>query len=303
MFKTKKINREVVKPCVVVETDIKRIKGGALFPIVYPNIFVCAKKGSGKTSVIFHILKKCTSNPTELFIFSNTHDVDPTWGKIKEWLDAKGVTSFFFKSIKNGKEDTLTEIMDSMRNGETEEETNDKPVMPPIVRPIFFSQHEEEAWVKKQQQKEEKEIEKKKKKQNGKGKIYPKRIFIFDDISSELKSATLDTLLKQNRHFKSMVIVSSQYYKDLKPSARGQFQFFLVFKNIKEDTLEVIYKDSGVNIDYEDFVKMYRKATEANYSFFYIDTKNMKYRQNFNKELTVECPDEEDDEEDDGDEE
>lgn len=302
MFKAKKLNNEVVRPCVVVETDVKKIKGGALFPITFPNIFVCAKKGSGKTSVIFHALKKCVSNPTEVFIFSNTHDVDPTWEKIKEWLTEKGNTFYTFKSIKNGREDTLQQIMETWR-----EKNDDEGEMPPEASlpaptiPIFFSEAEERRWREKQSVKEEKKKERLEKKKKGKGKVYPKRLVILDDISSELKSPSLDTLLKQNRHFKAMTIVSSQYYKDLKPSARGQFQFFLIFKGIKEDTLETIFKDSGINIEYDDFIRMYQAATDKKYSFFYIDVKNMKFRENFNKELTIKCPDEEDDEEEDED--
>lgn len=299
MFKTKKLNNEVVRPCVIAETEVKRLKGGQLFPIKFPNVFVCAKKGSGKTSVIFHMLKKCTSNPTEVFIFSNTHEVDETWQKIKEWLEKKGITFYTFKSIKNGKEDTLQQIMETMREKNDEEaEMPAEANLPPPTIPIFFSEAEERKWREKQAVKEEKMKAKMEKKQNGKGKIYPKRIFIFDDISAELKTPSLDTLLKQNRHFHAMSIVSSQYYKDLKPSARGQFQFFLIFKGIKDDTLEAIYKDSGINIDLEDFMRMYQTATAQKYSFFYIDTKNMKFRQNFNKEMAIKCEeDEEDDEE------
>jgi hypothetical protein len=301
MFKTKKLNNEVVKPCVVVQTDVKQIKGGQLFPVIYPNVFICASKGSGKTSTIFHTLKKCTSNPTEVFIFSNTHDTDETWKQIKEWLEQKGNTFYTFKSIKNGKEDTLQQIMETMREAPEDESTIPEENLPPAPIPIFFSEAEERRWKEKAAAKEEKMKAKIEKKKKGKGKIYPKRIFVFDDISGELKSPSLDTLLKQNRHFKAMTIVSSQYFKDLKPSARGQFQFFLIFPRIRDDTLEVIHKDSGVNIDFEDFMKMYKMATSRKYNFFYIDTKNMKFRHNFNKELTIKCEEdsEEDDEEED----
>jgi hypothetical protein len=37
---------------------------------------------------------------------------------------------------------------------------------------------------------------------------------LLDDLSTELKSPLLTKLLKENRHFKTKVIISSQYYKD-----------------------------------------------------------------------------------------
>ena len=38
----------------------------------------------------------------------------------------------------------------------------------------------------------------------------PEYIIIFDDLSSELKSQSLLTLLRKNRHFKTKLIISSQ---------------------------------------------------------------------------------------------
>lgn len=59
---------------------------------------------------------------------------------------------------------------------------------------------------------------KEKKKKSKKSKyLAPEYMIIFDDLSSELKSRSLLSLLKFNRHFKAKLIISSQWLHDLLP--------------------------------------------------------------------------------------
>lgn len=277
MFRTQKVNNEVVVPPVIKDFDIKQVKGAALFPEVFSNVFLCARKQSGKSSVLLHILKKCVSTPTKVWIFCGTHDIDDVWIEIKKWLEGKGVEFEAHKSIFDGKEDLLKAIMEKER--EPEEEAEEVEI--PVVRPIFMSDAEEARWNAKQ----EKIAEKKKKKKSGKGKKYPKNVFVFDDLSIELKAPSIVRLLKENRHFKSKVLVSSQSYKDLPPGARGQFQYMLIFRGIRDDVLELIYKESYINVDLDQFLEMYRYATKESYHFLYVDLKSMKFRKDFNEEI------------------
>jgi hypothetical protein len=150
----------------------------------------------------------------------------------------------------------------------------------------FTANEEEEIKVKKKHIKTEADDEEDKPKK--KRKLACENLFIFDDISSEIKSnKTIFSLLKQNRHYKSKVIISSQYIHDIPPQARLQTDYFLVFQGINVEKLDIIYKDADVNITFEEFVELYMKATEDKYNFLYIDVRNSTFRKNFNQEFVL----------------
>ena len=58
----------------------------------------------------------------------------------------------------------------------------------------------------------------------------PEYIFIFDDLSTELKSSTIPRLLKVNRHFLCKTLISSQWWNDLHPMSRKQADYFICFE-------------------------------------------------------------------------
>ena len=85
---------------------------------------------------------------------------------------------------------------------------------------------------KAQRQQSEKQSKQKKSK---KAKfLAPEYMIIFDDLSSELKSRSLLSLLKFNRHFKAKLIISSQWLHDLLPESRKQIDLFLIFKGFSD---------------------------------------------------------------------
>ncbi len=48
-----------------------------------------------------------------------------------------------------------------------------------------------------------------------------KYIVVLDDLSTELKSKSLVSLLKNHRHFEMAVLISSQYYLDISGTKRN----------------------------------------------------------------------------------
>ena len=60
----------------------------------------------------------------------------------------------------------------------------------------------------------------------------PQIIFVFDDLSGELKTPSLIQLLKMNRHFLCKVIISSQYWNDIALEGRKQIDYVLLFKGL-----------------------------------------------------------------------
>ena len=266
MFKLKKINNEVVEPIPQKKMSPDQIKGYNLFQEPYCNIFICAKKKSGKTCTIFKILKDCSDKNTKVIIFSSTAYKDQNMIKITEWLEEKGMMYDIFTAL----DDYLKTIIDEIENNEEldkidkseDEKEDDKPKI------ISFSETKDEIRLR---------IKKRKPKKKA-----PKYIFIFDDISSDLRNNEISELVKQNRHYLSKVIISSQYPLDLKPDGRNQIDYWLLYQGHSDKKLEEIYNICNLSVSFDEFKNIYNEATKEKYHFLYIDTINHTFRKDFN---------------------
>ena len=265
-METQQINNVVVKPIPIPKIPLENIRGSDMFPEIYANIYLSAKKKSGKTSVIYNIIKNCADKNTTVITFCATCKKDKNWIEIRNYLDKKKIPNEFYMGIKdNG--NVLQELILDMQ---TADNSDDEP-----------SESEEEPEIVQFSGKKYKKHKKKKPKIKS-----PKYIIIFDDISSELKDPNISHLLKTNRHYKAKVILSSQYVNDLVPMARRQIDFYLLFGGINEQKLKEIYMNADLNISEDDYIKLYHDATNEKYNFFYIDT-NGEYRRNFNQKYLI----------------
>lgn len=264
-MKIKTINNVVIKP-IKSEKQLLPVKGSELFVEPYCNVFLCAKKKSGKSTVIYRILQKCVGKKTKVYIFASTVHRDPAYAKIQDYLDAHNIDYEVFTSIKENGVNLVTDIMKELHEGTEEAETpmNQVPVKQKLL--IDYEEPPKERVVKPKY-------------------IAPENIFIFDDLGSTLRDKAIDSLLKVNRHTKSKVIISSQYLNDLSPQSRLQLDYVLLFKGLPTEKLEQVYKDTDISIDPQDFFDMYEVATENKYNFFYIDVRNDTFRINFSKEF------------------
>jgi hypothetical protein len=273
MIKEETLNNINVKPLVIVDnSDEKKVKGGELFKNPYNCTFLCSKRFSGKTSVIAHILRKTSDKKTTFWIFCPTNKVDSTWIALIKLLEDKGNQVNVFDSIMDGKVNLLDEIVRDLSNPEEdiidkkEKDIEEKPIVK-----VNFGDKEK----KKQEYKPK--------------KLAPRHIFVFDDISNELKNPSLVALCKKSRHFKASVYISSQYIHDLQPQTLKQLDYFLCFKSFSRDKLEHIHKLLDLTIDIEKFYNVYDFCFENSkgYDFLYIDVRKEEFRKNFNKKLIL----------------
>ena len=269
-FKLKKINNEVVKPIKLPVIDIDKIKGYDLFPDLYPNIFICAYKKSGKTCCIFKILQSCINKKvSKVYIFSSTNNKDKNMIHIIDWLNKNNVYNEVYHDINNNLERIIKDIEISENNEELKQKEKElKKIEKSKPKIIAFNENEEEITIRIRKPK----------------KLAPENFFIFDDISSELKSPIISKLVKQNRHYKSKCIISSQYPLDLQPQSREQIEYWLLYKGIDDEKLEKIYKSIGLNISFENFLNIYKDATYEKFHFLYVDKNNQKLRKDFDQE-------------------
>lgn len=268
MIKTKQINNYKISKINLPAIDEKVIKGGELLPL-YSNTFICAKKNSGKTTVIFNLLRKCIDRDTVVHMFVSTIEKDRSWLQIVDYLKTKGIKYHAHMStIDENGNDLIRSIID---------------------QPVLFSDDEEDepspqphySFIRLNEQKQDKTIRRKKR------KLAQKQIIILDDIGNELKKPSIDQLLKINRHLQCKVILSSQYLNDLSPQARRQIDVWLLFAGCKKEKLLTIMRDCDTHLDFYIFEQVYKYATSQKYNFLYIDCHNNTFRRNFNEGIDV----------------
>ena len=265
----KQINDMKIKTIPLKKIDKKDIVGGDMFDL-YPNIFICAKKKSGKTTCIFNILKACTDkNTLGVYVFCSTYTKDANWLAIHEMLDKKKVPNKFFSSIFDEKTNNLHELIEAIQDEESEEEKEEEEEMEPPI--VIFDDDRVKVTIKKKKPK----------------KISQRYVIIFDDLSSDLKDPNVSHLLKKNRHLKTKIIISSQYILDIAPMSRRQIDIYMLFSGLNEDKLMEVFRNADLNIEFPVFMAMYHKATEDKYAFFYINSSECQYRINFDKEIII----------------
>ncbi|MEO7046218.1 MAG: hypothetical protein ABI091_12990 [Ferruginibacter sp.] len=267
MIRIKKINKHVVSPIDVPKVEPERIKGFDLIPKLYCAIFICAKKESGKTNTIFKILKECTGKRTTLYIVSSTVFNDDNWRAIVKHFKKKKINMVIATSLEDANIDHKVAELQKQAEEEMDAEDDDSEPVPKLEK-LMAAQVEEP--------KERKEK-----------KVAPEYIFVFDDMSTELRKPSISTLIKKHRHFKTKVICSSQYVNDLAPDSRKNIDIWLLFGGHSINKLEEIYKNCDLKIPLDLFIKLYENATDKPYSFLYIDKNKGEFRRTFNMEYEI----------------
>ena len=286
-MKLKQINKQYVKKIHIPDEDKRPIKGFDICEEVYANIFLCAKKKSGKTNALCKIMEECASRNTIIYIFSSTAYKDKNWIQIRKRFLKKGMELHVFTSLFDGGVDQLDKLVKELQKHakeaeeaeEDQDSEGDHEQMDPCDQLLMRlgalkpSQQEDSE----SEQDSEDSLPKKRRDRY----LAPEYMIVLDDLSDELKSRSLLRLLKFNRHFKSKVIISSQWPHDLLPESRKQIDLFLIFKGFTASKLqETIYKDCDSSVPFDDFFKMYEAATLKPFSFLYVDSRADKFRRN-----------------------
>lgn len=283
MIKVKRINTEDVAPVKFVDVveDKRPVKGREIFPEIYSNIFFCARKKSGKTCAIAHIIDKCSTSETKVIAFVSTLHRDATWRSIQDMCAKRKIDFTGYTSLKD--ETTKENILDSIVLSLAAETENkkDKKDTSQTGGGILIG---DDTGPRERKSKRPKENA-------------CKIIFVLDDLSGELLDSSVTKLLKKNRHFKCKVLISSQYFKDISLQARKQLDYVLLYSGLAQspDKLLDAYKDLDLSVPFEMFSEMYKYCTKERFHFMYIDVVNSEFRHDFTHKLTP--PTEHDEEE------
>jgi len=307
-MQTEKLSNYKVVAKKLKSSSITTWKGSELFDYIYASIYIIAKRKSGKTQLIYNILEECTDPSVHVVIFSGTSHKDDTYIEMIKWLKSQGNQVSVYDSIFEGKTDLLKEFIDGkLKFGGSEEKKKDKKKIKKkdlakeekkldmskfekynidLGAMMFGGLYKPLKYNEKPEIKEEKIIPKKQVK--NKNSAVPKYIFIFDDLSAELKTPSVSAFVKQARHEKALCIFSSQYVNDLQPQTIKNMEVIILFGGHSIDKLEEVHKHADLSISLDDFVDAYEYATEEKYNFLYIDVVNEKLRKNFDILIKIE---------------
>jgi hypothetical protein len=271
MIRVSQINKQIIKTVPqLTEIDNRHIKGCKLFNEIYSNIFCVAKKKSGKTSVIYNIVKECAGRDTAVVVFCSTLYKDANWKSIQKYCQTNNIKFIGHTSLIEDGINRLDELVDGLQNeAKAEREEEEKKPNEKIRKKCSIIMCQEDT--------DEEDEKPKKTKYRA-----PDYIIILDDLSTELKNKSVDSLLKKNRHYRSKIIISSQYLNDLNPSSRKQMDYWLIFKGQPTNKIEAIHRDCDTSLTLENFEKVYKYCTLEKYSFMYVDTTDDIIRRNFN---------------------
>lgn len=279
--------------------NVQNTQGYALFPDPYCNVGVVSKKKSGKTTVIYNILRKCANKKSNVMIFSSTAFKDPVWKKITEMLENRGCNVETKLDIKEDGVNLIDEWIQLNQQPDEPDSDDSNADFNPEDCPykceedlpknnIIEIYSKEQIAKAKEQLRKYKEWEKSKnkpKKKSKKPKVehYAKWILVFDDLGKSLRDQAINQLCKTNRHYQAMVILSSQRDTDYHPDCWAQFDFFLTFRSLNPDVMERIWEKLNLSTELEQFMDIYQECTKNPYSFLYLNVPKEEFRCGFDK--------------------
>ena len=116
-------------------------------------------------------------------------------------------------------------------------------------------------------------------------KIKRRILIVFDDMVADIMTnkksqAIIKELFIRYRKLNISFVFITQYYFSVPKEARLNSTHYLIMKINNRKDLQQIATDHSADIDYKDFLKIYRNCTKEPYSFLNIDVHNltMKFR-------------------------
>ena len=117
MFNTKVLNDIKIRP-VKLETTKTNVYGSDMLKNPYGTIALVSKTNTGKTTTLYNMLNH-TIDPkrkTNVVIFCSTHEMDPTYDKIKELLERKKCIVFSHYHFMEYNENIIDHYLDIIQN-------------------------------------------------------------------------------------------------------------------------------------------------------------------------------------------
>ena len=252
----------------------KSWKGQGIIDKRYWIASILAKRRSGKTVLIYNLIRKFAHKNMIILFFVSTWYNDDTYREIEKYLQKHNIEYLPQTSIyKEDGTDSILEFIreqEHMRELEIELEDGDAPVTPEELE--MRGQNPLLAYISPATAKKHCKPKKKVKVKP------PEYMIIMDDLSHELRNRSISLLSKNSRHYRIKLILSSQDIKDLMPATHEQIDICFLFKNTTHKRLEYLHERLSLWDSFEHFHDIYHRVTDKPYGFLMIDRNLMHYR-------------------------
>jgi hypothetical protein len=276
------------------------ILGYEAIPMLSCNIFALARKNTGKTTLEYSLLEACADKHTKIYLFAATHNTDPTFLAMKDMLKQKGCRTECFYDTKGLSvlvQKLMLEAAEVASAGEAlnvdadprvranalltacllKQQTANRNVVKSVPYESQFPEKDQTHGMRPCPNPSKKHAIPKS----------PRYIFVFDDVSEELRKPWITELMKIQRHLVSKLIIGTQYYHDLPIGGAMQVDFLMLFKGLGPEKLQMVYDRSDQAVSFTDFVRMYRDATAEPHSFLTYQRGSSSYRRNLSHEYVL----------------
>jgi hypothetical protein len=222
------------------EEDTRPIKGVEILSALYANVYACARKHSGKTCTIYQIIKRCAGRDTIVIAFVSTLNNDDGWIGIKDYCKKHKIAFIGYTSIFEDGADQLQALMSHLQEkAAAEQAAKDAPPAPPPRSRYHFGDESKGTAARAPRKLPYRA---------------PDYILVFDDLAHELKTSSVATMLKKNRHFRFKSIVSSQWLNDIPPDALRMMDNVLLYRGHSKVKLIEIHEKAGLKVPLHEFL-------------------------------------------------
>merc|ERR1711871_604369 len=111
-------------------------------------------------------------------------------------------------------------------------------------------------------------------------------LIVFDDMLTEKDQTEITNLFIRGRHKNASIIYLSQSYFRTPRDIRLNCNYYVFFEIPNRREVSMLYGELGLDLEKDEFIRIYGKATEDPFSFLMIDRrtsfKQLRYRKNIN---------------------
>ena len=258
----------------------RRTQGNVIRKIMPYEFFTAslyAKRRSGKTFLIWQLMKALVKKHTEIYIFAPTVNLDKTWKEITKWLDTKGVNYHTYIDLNDDEGgDIISDLLTQWAIPPEPEEDSDTDSDDEDEDELNISYNETLGSVSNKP---------KKKKKKKKPPPEPDRWVIIDDMSEHLKRRSIHKLFYNGRHFRTKILTSCHDIKKQSPDMIANSVYSFLFKKLPKERIEHIRDKLDLDITDTKFADMYAEASKRDYGFLLVDSDRDKYYNGFKTEL------------------
>lgn len=286
----------LVKPIPVPKSMVHPAPAWEQLPRHEFTLGLIAPKGAGKTTVICNLLNFYRGYFNTILVFSPTIDSDEKWDWVKQQkllVENIPLKRWLKEMASRKKEQSL--VQRAPPSAELEGLVNrDEKWSGLIPEEHYFHEYKEEEF--RDVMEEQLGVIRLLKRYNQPKYLANRILIIFDDlVGSSLFQGSRGSYFKgintRHRHYSASFIMVSQGYKEIPKTIRSNWTGLIVFEIGNEAEVQVIYEEYAMGLKRDDWLELYRHATDGDHSFLYINfqqPKRMRMMKNFSEFLFIE---------------